>query len=92
MTNIKRFTDDEITALNAVRKRPCITEGGECFIVSCYRIVDIDEHIEITDKTDVNVFATEAEANEWVAKMAAGSHDSVSDVKHVRSVCCHQIF
>lgn len=32
--NIKQFTDDEIIALDTVRKRPCIPEGGECRIVS----------------------------------------------------------
>lgn len=35
--DIKRFTD-EITALDTVRKRPCISEGGECHIVSSYTI------------------------------------------------------
>lgn len=36
--NIKTFTDDEVITLNTVRKRPCISEGGECHIVSCYTI------------------------------------------------------
>lgn len=36
--DIKRFTDDEIITLNTVRKHPCISEGGECYIVSSYTI------------------------------------------------------
>lgn len=92
MTNIKRITDEEIINLNAIRKRPCITDGGECYIVSCYRIFDDGEYVEITDKTDVNVFATAVEANEWVAKMAAKSDDSDSVIKHTRSVRHHNIW
>lgn len=92
MTNIKRITNEEIFALNTVCKRPCITESGECYIVSSYRIFDDGEHIEVTDKTDVNVFATEIEANEWVAKMAAKSDESDSVIKHVRSVHHHSVW
>ena len=89
--NIKRFTDDEITTLNTVRKRPCISEGGECHIVSSYTIFDDGEHIAVTDKADVNVFATAAEAYEWVGSMSGRRDDSCSVDKHVYSVRYHAI-
>lgn len=37
----EKFTDDEIITLNTVRKYPCISEGGECHIVSGYTISTI---------------------------------------------------
>ena len=89
--NIKQFTDDEIIALNTVRKRPCISEGGECRIVSRYTIFDDGEHIAVTDKVDVNVFATVAEAYKWVALMSYKVDDSCSVDKHVYNVRYHAI-
>lgn len=75
--NIKTFTDDEIITLNTVRKRPCISEGGE--------------HIEITDKVDVNVFATVPEAYKWAALMSGKVDDSCSVQKHTYNVRFHNI-
>lgn len=88
--DIKRFTDDEIIALDTVRKRPCISEGGECRIVSRYTIFDDGEHIAVTDKVDVNVFAV-VEAYEWVALMSYKVDDSRSVDKHVYDVRHHAI-
>lgn len=75
--NIKTFTDDEIITLNTVRKHPCISECGE--------------HIAVTDKVDVNVFATVAEAYKWVALMSYKVDDSCSVDKHVYNVRYHAI-
>lgn len=89
--NIKTFTDDEIITLNTVRKRPCISEGGECYVVSCYTIFDDGEHIEITDKVDANVFATVPEAYKWAALMSGKVDDSCSVQKHTYNVRFHNI-
>lgn len=91
MKPIKTFTDDEITTLNTVRKHPCISEGGECYIVSCYTIFDDGENIEITDKVDVNVFATAAEAYKWAAVMSCKADDSCSVQKHTYNVRFHNV-
>ena len=89
--NIKQFTDDEIITLNTVRKRPCISEGGECYIVSSFTVFDDGEHIVVTDKADVNVFATAAEAYEWVGSMGGRRDDSCSVDKRAYSVRFHII-
>lgn len=89
--DIKKFTDDEIITLNTVRKRPCISEGGECYIVSSYTMFDDDEHIAVTDKVDVNVFATAAEAYKWAELMSSRRDDSCSVDKHAYSVRFHNI-
>lgn len=96
MITTKRITDERIIELNGIRKRPCITENGECFIVSCYRIFDDGEFIEVTDETDVNVFATEREAWQAIAMKAlnyanATNQESCSVDKHTYSVRCHHV-
>nr|DAH71598.1 MAG TPA: hypothetical protein [Caudoviricetes sp.] len=91
MMNIEQFTDDEIITLNTVRKHPCISKSGECYIVSSYTIFDDSEHIAITDKIDVNVFATVAEAYKWVGSMSSRHDDSCSVQKHVYNVRFHAI-
>lgn len=87
----KKFTDDEIITLNTVRKHACISEGGECYIVSSYTIFDDCEHVEITGKADVNVFATADEAYKWVGLMSSKRDDSCSVQKHTYSVRHHVI-
>lgn len=87
----EKFTDDEIITLNTVRKHPCISEGGECHIVSSYTIFDDCEHVEITGKADVDVFATAAEAYKWVGSMSGKRDDSCSVQKHAYSVRHHII-
>lgn len=47
MKTNKRITDAEIIALNEVRKRPCITESGECCIVTGIRAYDDGERFEV---------------------------------------------
>ena len=89
--DIKQFTDDEIIALDTVRKRPCISEGGECRIVSRHTIFDDGEHIAVTDKVDVNVFATAAEACKWVGSMGSKRDDSRSVEKRAHNVRFHTI-
>lgn len=88
--DIKTFTDEIIT-LNTVRKHPCISEGGECYIVSSYTIFDDCENIAVTDKVDVNVFATVAEAYKWVGLMSSRRNDSCSVDKHAYSVRFHNM-
>lgn len=89
--DIKKFTDDEIITLNTVRKHPCISDGGGCYIVSSYTIFDDGEHIAVTDKVDVNVFATAAEAYTWVGSMSSRRDDSCSVDKHAYSVRFHNM-
>ena len=89
--DIKNFTDDEIITLNTVRKRPCISEGGGCYIVSSYTIFDDGGHTTVTDKADINVFATAAEAYKWARLMGSKRDDSCSVQKHAYSVRFHNI-
>lgn len=89
--DIENFTDDEIITLDTVRKHPCVSEGGECHIVSSYTIFDDDEHIAVTDKVDVNVFATAAEAYNRVGLMGSRRDDSRSVREHVHNVRFHTI-
>lgn len=92
MTAINRITDEEIIALNAVRKRPCITESGECFIVSRVIIFHDDDLFEVRSVDDVNVHATEREAREWAAKMTVSANDSCYSIKRSYTIRCHHIF
>lgn len=89
--DIKQFTDDQIITLDTVRERPCISDGGECYIVSSYTIFDDGEHIAVTDKVEVNVFATVAEAYTWVGSMSSRRDDSRSVQKRAYSVRFHTI-
>ena len=91
MKTNKRITDAEIIALNEVRKRPCITDGGECCIVTSVRIFDDGERFEIDSVHDVNVLATEREAREWVAKMMLGKDDADPAIKHTYTLRCHKV-
>ena len=91
MKTNRRITDAEIIALNEVRKRPCITEGGECCIVTSIRVYDDGEHFEVDSVHDVNVLATEREAREWVAKMMLGKDDADLAIKHAYTVRCHKV-
>ena len=91
MYEIKRINDTDILEQNALRKVPCITEGGECCIVTSVRIFDDGERFEVIGGSDVNVFATEREAREWVAKMMAGKRDADLAIKHAYTMRCHQV-
>lgn len=91
MKTIKRISDAEIIAMNEVRKRPCIKESGECFIVTSIRIYDDDEHFEIDSVNDVNVFATEREARECAVNMMLSKDDADLVVKHTYTVRCHTL-
>ena len=53
MTNIRKFTDDEIRTINVGRKISCINSSGECYIVSVY---DNERHIEVTHKLEKGTF------------------------------------
>ena len=69
------FTDEQIIAHNAKRDTPCMTEDGECFIVTKFRIYQELPTIEVTDAQDVAVFATEREAVEYAARFFRGFAD-----------------
>lgn len=92
MTNIKRITDEEIIALNTVRNRPCITESGECYIITTVHVYDDGEHFEIDRAHDTNVLATEREAREFVAKRMLSKDDSCYPIKHTYTIRCHHVF
>lgn len=91
MKTTKRISDAEIIALNKMRKRPCINESGECYIVTGIRVYDDGERFEVDSVHDVNVLATEREAREWVAKMMFGKDDADLAVKHAYTVRCHTL-
>ena len=91
MKTNKRITDAEIIALNEFRKRPCITEGGECCIVTGIRVYGDGERFEVDSVHDVNVLATEREAREWVAKMMLGKDDADLAIKHTYTLRCHKV-
>ena len=88
----KTFTKDEIIELNAKRKTPCITEGGECFVVKRLRIFADSLGCSIQSAKDVNVFATEREAREWVAKMSKNFDDSCSYEMLCDIVECRNVY
>lgn len=83
------FTNDVILEFNGRRSTPCVTESGECFVVSRTRVFDDGEAFEVEHVTDINVFATEAEAEEWVARTYRGHGDSV--IKYVYTVNCRNV-
>ena len=91
MANIKRITDEEIFALNTVRKRPCITESGECYIITTVHVYDDGEHFEVR-ANDSNVLATEREAREFVAKRMLSKDDSCYPIKYTYTIRCHNVF
>ena len=91
MYEIKRIIYTDILEQNALRNVPCITEGGECCIVTSVRIFDDGERFEVIGGSDVNVFAAEREAREWIAKMMAGKRDADLAIKHAYTVRFHQV-
>lgn len=91
MKSNKRITDAEIIALNEVRKRPCVTENGECCIVTSIRVYNDGERFEVDSVHDANVLATEREAREWIAKMMLGKDDADLAIKHTYTVRCHKV-
>lgn len=91
MTDITRETisDARIIELNGLRDKPCLAESGECYVVSKARIFDDGEVFRVERVSDVNVFATEAEAEEYVARMYRACSDSV--IKYVYTVRYHHV-
>ena len=91
----KTITDARIIELNEVRIKPCMTDSGECFIVTCYRIEDYGKDAELTDCADVNVFATEEEAWQFIANVALNYANAFEEscciTKHTYSVRCHHV-
>lgn len=84
--DIETSTDDEAITPDTVRKRPCIPEGG-----GCHTVFDDGGHIEITDKADVDVFATVPEAYKWAAPMGGKADGSRPVRKHTYDVRSHDI-
>lgn len=74
-----------------MRKRPCVSEGGECHIVSSRTIFDDGGHIAVTDKADADVFATAAEACEWVGSMSGRRDDPCPVDRRAYSVRFHDM-
>ena len=83
------ITDDRIIELNDIRSWPCLTESGECYIVSKARVYDNGEAFEVDRVIDVNVFATEAAAEEYVRRMYYARCETV--VKYVYTTRYHRI-
>lgn len=91
MKTIKRITDAEIVEISCSRKEPCTRVTGECHVVTKLTIFTDDELITIDSAEDVNVFATEREAREWIAKMILSKDDSCSSVKYTYTTRCHTL-
>lgn len=89
MTNIKTISDAEIIDHNAKLRTPCMTENGECCIVTKLRIFQDSETLEVMDATDAAVFATEREAEECAARFFRGDADSV--IKHTYTIRVHHV-
>ena len=91
MKTIKRMSDAEIVEISGQRREPCTKVTGECYIVTKLILFTDDELITIDSAEDVNVFATEREAREWIAKMMLSKDDSCSSVKHTYTTRCHTL-
>lgn len=92
----KTLSDERIIELNNIRHKPCLNEWDGCYIVTCYRIEDYGKDAELTDCTDVNVFATEDEAWQSIADKAlnyvnAENDESCCITKHTYSVRYHHV-
>ena len=88
MTTIRTITDAEIVEIN--ERRHCMTEQTrECYIVTKLRVYQDSETFEVTDATDVAVFATEREAEEYVARFFRAEADSA--IKHTYTVRVHHV-
>lgn len=83
------YSDDRIIELNGIRKKPCMTENGECYVVSKARIYDNGEDFEVDRVIDTNVFATVAEAEEFARRMYNAHEESVA--KYVYTIRCHNV-
>lgn len=91
MTDITRetITDARIIELNGLRDKPCMNELGGCYIVSKARVFDDGEAFRVERVSDVNVFATEKEAEKHVARMYRANCDSV--IKYVYTTRYHHV-
>ncbi|MDY4534163.1 MAG: hypothetical protein SPD98_02795 [Tractidigestivibacter sp.] len=82
------FTDADILAVSERRGTPCVTDGGGCYVVTKLTVYADEDVCRVDRARDVNVFATEREACEWVSKMALaptdprGVQDAESCEKH----------
>lgn len=83
------ITDARIIELNDIRSWPCLTESGECYIVSKARVYDNGEAFEVDRVIDVNVFATVAEAEEFARRMYYAHEESVA--KYVYTIRYHHV-
>ena len=88
-TTRKTITDARIRELNGLRDKPCMNEFGGCYVVSKASVFDDGEVFEVERVTDVNVFATEAEAEKWVARMYRTNSDSV--IKYAYTTRYHHV-
>ena len=88
----KLMSDSVIEELNEIRKVPCIKESGECYLVRRFAIFNEEEEAELLSVEDVNVFATEREAMEWIAKKyPSETYDACSCIKETFAVVFHRI-
>ena len=90
--DFKIITDEAILALNEIRKRRCITDGGECVVVRKFRIACDETGAALLGFADINVFATEAEANNFIAKMELQRSDTTSFEKYTYATYVKQVW
>lgn len=89
---VKLMSDSRIKELNEMRNVPCIKESGECFLVRRFNIFNEDEWAQLVSMEDVNVFATEREAAEWIAMMISDVFfDTGSCIKKTYTVVSHRV-
>lgn len=92
MVKNKQFTNGQIIGISDCRKTPCVSDCGECYIVSILNICFDDESVELLSSSDINVFATETEAREWIAKQVNQLDHACSFYKTAYTVRNHFVY
>lgn len=90
--DVKLMSNERIKELNQIRKVPCVKETGECFIVRRFNIFNEGDWAQLISMEDVNVFATEREAADWIAMMISDVFfDTGSCIKKTYTVVTHKV-
>lgn len=92
MVKNKQFTNGQISEINKCRRTPCVSDCGECYIVSALCISFDGEEVELLGSKDVNVFATEVEASKWIAKQVNQLDHACSFYKTSYTVRNHFVY
>lgn len=84
---VERFSDEEISALDAACKIPCVSAAGCCYVVTCLQLQMEQGLIRVVSAKDVNAFAEAGAACEYVSKRALDAYaEADSSLKRVYTV------